>query len=198
MKIKIELWFRRQLSRFLGWFPEVRRLRTLQAGFNDRCQEHFAEELKSRKAAEQAEIAKNRTLHELEEMKRALSLMTEARLQADRAVEVLRGQMASLQECTEREIANMKQMVDWFGLEGRGRQVFGTAPLQNRATSTEEVQPQVGLRGRQAVEILTRESFQKTKHDLEEFYKAAQKASASGEPLPNGGPEYSSTSHAVA
>ena len=197
MRLRIRIWFHSQLVRFLGQFAEVRELRKLRTEYESRVREVYAKELEHRKQAEHAAIEQAKAERELRDTERALEVMTEARLNADRAVEVIRGQMETLRETTEREIASMKQMVDWFGLEGRGRQVFGTAPLVVRPKEEgEQNQTSGSLRARQFVQQAGADNLRSARADLERFMREAEQMQRNGS-VPTAGPEYSSTSRAV-
>ena len=186
MKLRFHLWLNSLHYRFLNRFAEVRELRALQRDFEQRARALSAKELEHRKHAEQADVARAKVERELHDTQRGLELMTEARLNAERAVDVIRGQMDTLRETCDREIASMKQMVDWFGLEGRGRQVFGTAPLVVRPKDETVEAPPARISARHLVQQQTAE-----------FLKEAEKRMAAQQPLPNNGAEYSSTSRAV-
>lgn len=186
MKLRFRLWLKSLHYRLLGRFAEVRELRKTQREFEQRARDFYIKELECRKQVEKAELERAKAIHETADTKRALELMTEARLNADRAVDVIRGQMETLRETCDRENASMKQMVDWFGLEGRGRQVFGTAPLVTRPKDEQADQP-----GPQR--ILGRHLVQQ---QTQEFLRQAEEFIKKGQSLPNEGPEYSSTSHA--
>lgn len=186
---RIRFWFKGLRYRLLDRFAEVRELRTLQRDFEQRARALSAKELEHRKHAEQAEqadVARAKSERELADTKRGLELMTEARLNAERAVDVIRGQMETLRDTCDREIASMKQMVDWFGLEGRGRQVFGTAPLTVRPKDETVEPPPARISARHLVQQQTAE-----------FLREAEKRLAQQQTLPNNGAEYSSTSRAV-
>lgn len=195
---RLRFWLNGQLYRFLGTFKEVRDLRALREEFEQRQRALSIKELEHRKAAEQHDILRAKAEHKLADTKRALEVMTEARLNADRAVEVLRGQMQTLSDTIEHERASMKQMVDFFGLQSCGRQIFGTAPLSIRPKDEGELtQPQGRVLGRHLVQQQTVENFHSARADAERFMKEAEDYLKNKQPLPNNGPEYSSTSKAV-
>lgn len=197
MRLRIRPWFNSQLVRFLGQFSEVRELRKLRREYETRVRGIYAKELEHRKAAEHAAIEQAKAERELRDTERALEVMTEARMNADRAVEVIRGQMDTLREVSEREIQSIKQTVDFFALDVRGRQVFGTAPLVTKPREAESEQAVGSLRARQFIQRQAAENLQGARADLERLMAEAQERYSKTGSVPTAGPEYSSTSHAV-
>jgi hypothetical protein len=185
--MKLRLWLRQQRYRLLNRFAEVRELRKLRTDFELRCREVYAKELEQRNHAAHADIERAKAERQLADANRALEVMTEARLNSDRAVDVLRGQLEVMAATHASEILRMQQMTDWFGLEGRGRQVFGTAPLATKPKETDDSPGPGKILGRHVVQQQTAA-----------FIQQAEEMMKKGVPLPNGGPEYSSTSRAVA
>lgn len=159
----LRLHLRRLHYRFLGLFREVRTLRTMEAKKNAEIQRHYAVIAEQRVEREERTTERLRLAGQLEETKRGLVVMTEARLNADRQIELLRGILEGNSEISAREIASMKQMVDCFSLQAMGRQVFGTAPLIVRAKEEESAANPRGMSIRDA-----------QRQQLQEFYEEAR------------------------
>lgn len=175
----IRLYLARLKSRFLGRFAEVRSLRTIEARMEAALREAHAATYAEKWNKDTALGEIERLNLALEEKTRGLAVMTDARLNADRAAEVLRGQIDTLREMSEREIASMKQVVDCFALQAIGRQVHGTAPQGIRPMEAEAAPKVAGVTARQASRVLT-----------EQFFAEAMKR---GQQPPPNGAEYPST-----
>jgi hypothetical protein len=104
-----------------------------------------AEEIHSLRTANAANIA------QIDELRHGLKVMSEARLNADRYGDVLRGELQGIREISQREIESMKQMVDCFALQSVGRQVFGLAPLNVRPRDPNAEPPTERKTARQVV-----------------------------------------------
>jgi hypothetical protein len=176
---RLRLFKQRCIASFLGRFAEVEFLRALERDHRQVLQEE------ARLTGEAKEQARN-AASALLEAKRALDVMTEARLNADRAVEVLRGQLNELRLASEREVGGLKQVIDWLSIEMRDRQIFGTAPEKPEQQNKVE-------QAQQTTAPLTRGGMSRLM--AEEFEREAQRIyNERGDvPLPENGPEFSST-----
>lgn len=175
----IRLFFLRLKFRFLGRFREVQLARTAE----DRFREHLRAAEKERFEAVR-ELATVKSENErlklaLEEKQHALVIVTEARMNAERTNEVVRGQLTTLQEVSERELHTMKQTVDWMSLETGHRQIFGTSPQFTKPQEDETAAPPTKISARMASRVLT-----------QQFYEEALRR---GQKPPENGAEYSST-----
>lgn len=158
----LRLYLRRLRYRFLGLFREVRELRTMEARKDGALQDLHQQIRSHMVALKDLSIEHAHLSDQLDEAKRGAAVMLEARLNADRQIELLRGILEGNSEISAREIASMKQMVDCFSLQAMGRQVFGTAPLVVRAKEEEHAANPRGMSIRDA-----------QRQQLQEFYEQA-------------------------
>lgn len=107
----------RLIARFLGIFPEVRRLRKGQ------------DDVRIARASATVEMDRaERIALNLRDTTRALEIMTEARLNVDRSFEFLKGEVEALKGAHLREVDNLKRTIDAFAPSAIGRTVYGLAP----------------------------------------------------------------------
>lgn len=173
--ISLRLAISRAKNRFLGAFSEVRYLRRVESAKN---------EVIFSLQRENAELSRAKELLtlDLEQSKRGLEVMTEARMNMEREIDTIRGQIDTVREISQREIHTLKQTVDWMSLECGRRQVFGTAP--QAARPVEEDSAPAG--GKMTARMLSRELTAKFMAEAEEYAKR-------GDAPPANGPKYSST-----
>lgn len=99
---------------------------------------------------------------EYAQLQRDLELITEARTNADRLNEYLRGQMEAQREQHANEIDSLKRMIDFFAPSVGGRTVFGLAP--DRKVEPEEKQQPLGAQNRRSL----------SRAALDQFYREAE------------------------
>lgn len=155
----IRVHFRRLKLRFLGLFAEVRWLREVEARKNTIIDELRADLFKAKDDNRSLATANQHNLAQIEELRRGIAVTTEARLNADRHADILRGELQGIREISEREVAGMRQTVDAFSLQSLGRQVFGTAPLLVRTRDAEEGTQPTKITARQAQAAGTSEFY---------------------------------------
>lgn len=114
---------------------------------------------------------------ELKERERENAVLLESRLNLEREVEILRGQMEMMKDIQEREIMSMKGMVDWFGLECRGREVYGVAPQPKIREGAKEDE---GL-GRMAGKALRSQAAQQFMSELHALAQRKSEMEKNGE-----------------
>lgn len=173
----IRLHLRRWQFKFLGLFREVRELRSMESRKDASLTECHRDIRHGEVLIKSAEIELAHLNAQLEETKRGLATMTESRLNADRQIELLRGELNGIREISAREIHGMQQTVDCFALQTIGRQVFGTAPLTVRAKEEDEPASPRGMSIRDA-----------QRRELQAFYDEVEKRGMTPPPQP----EYSS------
>lgn len=115
----------RLIARFLGIFPEVRHLRE-QSDRNFAAVEAMQRAHNTRR--DEWDATTERISLKLHDTERALSIMTEARLNVDRSFEFLKGEVEALKEAHSREVDGLKRTIDAFAPSAIGRTVFGLAP----------------------------------------------------------------------
>lgn len=174
----IRLHLRRLQSRFLGLFAEVRSLRTMELRKNEVLYQMNAESMLEKAALRDKAAELTRVEACLAETKRELLMMSEARGNADRMIELLRGELNGIREISEREILGMRQTVDCLALQSIGRQVFGTAPQMVKAKEPDSDNSRSSMSIREA-----------QRAQIQEFMEEVQRR---GHMEPPAQPEYSS------
>jgi hypothetical protein len=149
--VTIRLHLRRLGYRFLGLFREVHTLRGIESSLNVKIHDQDRELRENRARIEGMSL-------ELAECRRGLQVMTDARLNADRMVDLLRGELQGIREISQREIEGVRQIADCMALQALGRQVFGSAPQLIRPREDKSERDPRPITGRQAVS-LGREQF---------------------------------------
>ncbi len=188
----LRLHFRRLKSRFLGRFAEVRDLRAMESRKNAIIDEMRLEAHKVKEENRSLATANHANLAQIEELRRGMAVTLEARVNADRHVDVLRGELAGIREISEREITGMRQMVDALAPNAIGRQVFGTAPLVMRSREPESDPQPVRISAREAAKQQTEQFFRNF-----EAVNAAKGQSAQAGGQGGYGQQFSDTDKAV-
>lgn len=114
------------------------------------------------------------------DLERALEVMTEARLNANREVEILRGIVETMKEVNAREVAGLRATIDWFGLESRNRSMFSI-----REQKEQEIEESPYVPVRRTIRDMTAK-----------FFAEAMEKGIGADDSPVSGPIYSSKAKA--